>query len=159
VSKKYGTRFVVWLKYVWKNEKKKIENLGLIIERLTVGIAWHSCCGETFCFISRPSYVIRISKEKKKRPSGVAHCVSTSLSIQENWRRHLKALFGDRAKISFVSAEWTGRMWNYRVLGCRYSDIVVCVARLFHFDYLRLLLKSLLKTNCVYFYSITVLNW
>lgn len=45
--------------------KKKIENLGLIIERLTVGIAWHSCCGETFCFIIRPSYVIRISKEKK----------------------------------------------------------------------------------------------
>jgi len=45
--------------------KKKIENLGLIIERLTVGIAWHSCCGETFCFVIQPSYVIRIYKEKK----------------------------------------------------------------------------------------------
>lgn len=109
----------------WKWKKKKIENLGLIIERLTVGIAWHSCCGETFCFVIRPSYVIRIYKEKKKRPSGVAHCVSTSLSIQENWRRHLKVLFGDGAKISFVSAEWTGRMWDYKALD-RYSDIVVC---------------------------------
>lgn len=100
----------------FENEKKKnIENLGLVIERLTVGIAWHSCCGETFCFIIRPSYVIRISKEKKKRPSGVAHCVSTSLSIQENWRRHLKALSGDRAKISFVSAEWIGRLCNWGV--------------------------------------------
>jgi len=39
VGKKYGTRFVVWFKCVQKNEKKKIENLGLIIERLTVGIA------------------------------------------------------------------------------------------------------------------------
>lgn len=105
--------------------KKKIENLGFIIERLTVGIARHSCCRETFCFIIRPSYVIRISKEKKNdlralRIVSRHHCQYRRTG-DDTWKHCLEI----EQKLVLCLQNGLAKC-ETKVLD-RYSDIVRCI--------------------------------